>query len=81
MSGRGARRGWTREVVKWRGAEPVGARLVATARAPRLQTVRYGNFPLKFRASSKILQKFSDFLSHRIFKRMHEVLNIDENKN
>ena len=29
----------------------------------------------------KILQNFSDFLSHRIFRRMHEVLNIDENKN
>jgi hypothetical protein len=29
----------------------------------------------------KILQNFSDFSSHRIFRRMHEVLNIDENKN
>ena len=29
----------------------------------------------------KILQNFSDSPSHRIFKRMHEVLNIDENKN
>jgi len=29
----------------------------------------------------KILQNFSHSLSHRIFRRMHEVLNIDENKN
>jgi len=29
----------------------------------------------------KILQNFSDSPSHRIFRRMHEVLNIDENKN
>ena len=32
-------------------------------------------------SSQKILQNFSHFLSHRIFRRMHEVLNIDENKN
>jgi len=30
---------------------------------------------------SKILQNFSDSPSHRIFRRMHEVLNIDKNKN
>jgi hypothetical protein len=30
---------------------------------------------------SKILQNFSDSSSHRIFRRMHGVLNIDENKN
>jgi len=29
----------------------------------------------------KILQNFSNSLSHRIFRRMHGVLNIDENKN
>jgi len=29
----------------------------------------------------KILQNFSDSPSHQIFKRIHEVLNIDENKN
>ena len=29
----------------------------------------------------KILQIFSDSPSHRIFGRMHGVLNIDENKN
>jgi len=29
----------------------------------------------------KILQNFSDSPSHRIFRRMHGVLNIDENKN
>jgi len=29
----------------------------------------------------KILQNFSDSPSHRIFGRMHGVLNIDENKN
>ena len=29
----------------------------------------------------KILQNFSYFPSHRIFRRMHGVLNIDENKN
>jgi len=29
----------------------------------------------------KNLQNFSDYPSHRIFRRMHEVLNIDENKN
>jgi len=29
----------------------------------------------------KILQNFSDSLSHRIFRRMHKVLNIDKNKN
>jgi hypothetical protein len=33
------------------------------------------------RRSSKILQNFSDSPSHRIFRRMHEVLNIDKNKN
>jgi len=31
-------------------------------------------------SSQKILQNFSDSPSHRIFRRMHEVLNIDENK-
>jgi hypothetical protein len=31
--------------------------------------------------SQKILQNFSDSPSHQIFRRMHEVLNIDENKN
>jgi hypothetical protein len=29
----------------------------------------------------KILQNFSDSPSHQIFRRMHEVLNIDKNKN
>jgi len=29
----------------------------------------------------KILQNFLDFLSHQIFRRMYEILNIDENKN
>ena len=29
----------------------------------------------------KFCKKFSDSPSHRIFKRMHGVLNIDENKN
>jgi len=29
----------------------------------------------------KSLQNFSDYLLHQIFRRMHEVLNIDENKN
>ena len=29
----------------------------------------------------KILQNFSDSPSYQIFRRMHEVLNIDENKN
>jgi len=29
----------------------------------------------------KFLQNFSDFSSYRIFRGMHEVLNIDENKN
>ena len=29
----------------------------------------------------KNLQSFSDFLSHRIFRRMYEVLNINKNKN
>jgi len=32
-------------------------------------------------SSQKILQNFSDSPSHRIFRRMHGVLNIDENKN
>jgi len=32
-------------------------------------------------SSQKILQNFADFPSHRIFICMHEVLNIDENKN
>ena len=32
-------------------------------------------------SSPKILQNFSDSPSHRIFRRMHEVLNIDKNKN
>jgi len=31
--------------------------------------------------SQKILQNFLDSSSHQIFRRMHEVLNIDENKN
>jgi len=31
-------------------------------------------------SSQKILQNFSNFPSHRIFRRMHGVLNIDENK-
>jgi hypothetical protein len=31
--------------------------------------------------SQKILQNFSHSPSHRIFRRMHGVLNIDENKN
>ena len=32
-------------------------------------------------SSQKILQNFSDSPSHRIFRCMHGVLNIDENKN
>jgi len=32
-------------------------------------------------SSLKNLQNFSDSSSHRIFRHMHEVLNIDENKN
>jgi hypothetical protein len=32
-------------------------------------------------SSQKILQNVSHSPSHRIFRRMHEVLNIDENKN
>jgi hypothetical protein len=32
-------------------------------------------------SSQKNLQNFSDFPSHQIFRRMHEVLNVDENKN
>ena len=32
-------------------------------------------------SSQKILQNFSDSSSHRIFRHMHEVLNIDKNKN
>ena len=32
-------------------------------------------------SSPKILQNFSDSPSHRIFRRMHGVLNIEENKN
>jgi len=32
-------------------------------------------------SSQKILQIFSDSPSHQIFRRMHRVLNIDENKN
>ena len=31
--------------------------------------------------SQKILQNFSDSPSHRIFRHMHEILNIDKNKN
>ena len=31
--------------------------------------------------SQKILQNFSHSPSHRIFRCMHEILNIDENKN
>jgi len=31
-------------------------------------------------SSLKILQNFSDSPSHRIFRRMHGVLNIDKNK-
>jgi len=32
-------------------------------------------------SSQKILQNFLDSPSHRIFRHMHEVLNIDKNKN
>jgi hypothetical protein len=32
-------------------------------------------------SSQKILQNLSHSSSHRIFRRMHEVLNIDKNKN
>ena len=32
-------------------------------------------------SSQKILQNFSDSPSHRIFRCIHGVLNIDENKN
>jgi len=32
-------------------------------------------------SSQKILQNFSDSPSHRIFRHMHEVLNINKNKN
>jgi len=31
--------------------------------------------------SQQILQIFSDLSSHRIFRRMHAILNIDEKKN
>ena len=36
---------------------------------------------LLFGLVPKILQNFLDFPSHRIFRRMHGILNIDENKN
>jgi len=41
------------------------------------------NTPGFFRpcSSQKILQNFSYFPSHQIFRHMHEVLNIDKNKN
>ena len=32
-------------------------------------------------SSQKHLQNFSDSSSHQICRRMHEILNIDENKN
>jgi len=32
-------------------------------------------------SSSQKPKSFQDFLSHRIFRHMHETLNIDENKN
>ena len=32
-------------------------------------------------SSQKILQNFSDSPSHQIFRHMHEVLNVDKNKN
>jgi len=38
-------------------------------------------FPTALFSSQKILQNFSDSPSHQIFRRMYEVLNIDENKN
>jgi len=38
-------------------------------------------FTMALFSSPKILQNFSDSPSHRIFRRMHEVLNINENKN
>ena len=39
------------------------------------------NLALALFSSQKILQNFSDSPSHQIFRRMHGVLNIDENKN
>jgi len=45
---------------------------------PLLPAIRVSRALFSFQ---KILQNFSDFLSHQIFRRMHKVLNIDKNKN
>ena len=38
---------------------------------------------MSFKLANKpvLLQNFSDSPSHRIFRRMHEILNMDKNKN
>jgi len=48
---------------------------------PKLVLLYYGVYARALFSSQKILQNFSDFPSHRIFRRMHGVLNIDKNKN
>ena len=48
-----------------------------SATIPKMQKI----FAKALFSSQKILQNFSDSPSHRIFRRMHGVLNIDENKN
>jgi len=45
-----------------------------------LSHVSSKNHPQALFSSQKILQNFSDSPSHRIFRHMHKVLNIDKNK-
>ena len=53
----------------------------ARAPAPSALAASGVRLPLLVLCFLKILQKFSYSPSHRIFRRMYEVLNIDENKN
>ena len=46
----------------------------------RFQACREGMFSKALFRFLKILQNFPDYPSHRIFRHMHKVLNIDENK-
>jgi len=60
--------------------------VLAPALAPKSKKTSASSFRSEFLAPQalftfqKILQNFSDSPSHRIFRGMHEALNIDENK-
>jgi len=74
----GRKKQWVCVLALWQGLAVwfVGLAALPRRRRRNENTTHAGRI-LCF-SSSEILQNFSDFLSHRIFRRMYKVLNIDK---